>query len=73
MIQVLEVSFVRLKEELGQCKNQTGILSEEFKALTQAILDKEHLMPRTLKGEKFTQLHLVFTSIVLEFFPNCKY
>ena len=49
-MQVLEASFARIRGELEQCKNQTGILSEEFKALTEAILDKEHLMPRTLKG-----------------------
>ena len=49
-IQVLESSFVQLREELGQCRNQTGILNEEFKGLTRALMDKEHLMPRTLKG-----------------------
>ena len=48
-IQVLESSFVQLREELGQCRNQTGILNEEFKGLTRALMDKEHLYAQNAK------------------------
>ena len=49
--QVLESSFVELKHELGQCTNHTHILREDLNALAQLVHEKEHLLPRSLKGK----------------------
>ncbi len=49
--QVLESGFAELRLELGACRNRSGALRDDVRALRAALQDKQHLMPRTLKGE----------------------
>ena len=39
-----------MKREQGECKNTTNNLREELKNLAEIVKIKEHMMPRTLKG-----------------------